>query len=164
MTAEAIIAACTRNGVTSWQNVARQLGRSVDSVRCAYDPQYLHIRPWPHVCEVVPHPDESMEDPLEPNDADIPTNSPYDKGPGMKAQILCLLTRHGPMSVEALSGLLNRTKLSVRKRLNDMRAELLVCNDSGGQHNSGTFGWTWSITKTGQGAVTGHASANRGRS
>lgn len=37
---QAVVRRCTRNGVTLWQHVAKQLGRSVDSVRQEYDPEY----------------------------------------------------------------------------------------------------------------------------
>lgn len=36
-----VLARCTRNGVTSWSNVAKQLGLSVDQARSRHDPEYL---------------------------------------------------------------------------------------------------------------------------
>lgn len=155
MTPDEIIAACTRCGVTSWQNVARQLGISVDAARARHDPGYERAYVW--APSRSPMAQADPEDLIEPDDADIPTSSPYVRGPGLKVEILCLLIHHGGLTVETLASMLNRTKLSVRKRLNDMRGELLVCNDSGGQHGSGTFGWTWTITAVGKGFVTAHA-------
>lgn len=38
--AETVIARCTRNGHISWAQVAKQLGRSVESVRQEFDRAY----------------------------------------------------------------------------------------------------------------------------
>lgn len=37
---ETVIARCTRNGHISWAQVAKQLGRPVESVRQEFDPTY----------------------------------------------------------------------------------------------------------------------------
>ena len=42
-----VVERCTRNGVTSWTSVARQLGCSVDRARLLGDPGYFEVRPWP---------------------------------------------------------------------------------------------------------------------
>ncbi len=58
----------TRNGYTAWQNVAMQLGQSLDLVRSLYDPTYgpkaqIHAQPKPQ--HVIPFPG------LEPGDHEI---------------------------------------------------------------------------------------------
>lgn len=131
MSAEAIIARCTRNGITSWQNVAAQMGRSVDGVRSDYDPMYLKIRPWPHPCEEV-------EPEAEPTDL----SSPYAKPEPLKDRILKLLTVQS-MSAEILSHALNSPRNSIRARLDRMLDAGLVQHD-------GRYPRTWSLA--GQGA------------
>lgn len=127
-----VIARCTRAGVTSWSNVARQLGRSVDSVRSEFDPEYLRVRMWPHVCEVVePEPE------VDEND----TRSPYPKSVGMRARILALLERQ-MMSVEALSGFLQSPVNSVRARLDRMLDAQLVFHD-------GCYPRSWGLLEVG---------------
>lgn len=125
-----IIARCTRNGITSWQAVAKQMGLSVDAVRSRYDAAYLKVRPWPHPCEAVPHPDGA-------------------KGPGLKALILNQLGKHA-MSVEDLAYRLQRPVNSIRARLAQMRQCGLVESDSGGRHNGKANAWTWWITTKGR--------------
>jgi len=127
-----VIARCTRNGVTSWQQVARQLGRSVDSVRCAYDPQYLKVRPWPHPCEEVASPVEPELE-LEPTDL----SSPHPKGESLKVRILKLLAVQS-MSSEILAHALNVPRNSIRARLDRLLDAGKVCHD-------GRYPRTWAI-------------------
>lgn len=128
MTPDEIIAANTRAGHTSWQNVARQLGRSVDSVRAQYDHGYERAYVW--APSRSPMAQAEPEDLIEPDDADIPTSSPYVRGPGLKFEILCLLQVR-QASVEELAGRLAKTTLSIRKRLNDLKADGAVFCDNG---------------------------------
>lgn len=126
--ATAIITRCTRNGVTAWQSVALQLGRSVDSVRSEHDPNYLKVRPWPHPCEVVePEPVIDLDD----------MSSPYPKGEGMKARILALLERQS-MSAELLSSFLHSPVNSVRARLDRLF-------DGGKVYHDGRYPRTWGL-------------------
>lgn len=138
-----IISRCTRNGVTSWQHVAMQLGCSIDAVRRGYDPNYLSIRPWPTPAVEVPTPPEQED--IDENDA----HSLASKGPGMAIEILSLLNRLGPMTVESLSNWLDRPKSSVRKRLCRMKERHWTDNDSAGRSN-GASEWTWHILPKGR--------------
>lgn len=128
-----IIAANTRGGHTSWQNVARQLGRSVDSVRAQFDPGYERAHVWAPSRDPIPQPrPEDVVIPFDEND----TSSPYVRGPGLKAEILCLLSRHAGLSVDDIASHLQRPVLSVRKRLNVLREEgRVTCS---GRHPSGS--------------------------
>jgi hypothetical protein len=143
MSAEQIIARCTRDGVVSWQNVAAQLGCSVDQARKLHDPQYLAIRPWPQRCEAVTPKGEPIEL-VDEND----THSLAPKGPGLAVEILRALKRHGPMSAQAISGLVGSPCNSVRMRLARMLERKWVVNDSRGRGN-GVFEWTWAPTAEG---------------
>ena len=152
----AIIARCTRNGVTSWQNVALQLGMSVDACRKRFDMHYLPVRVWPHPCAPVAAPVAAEV----VDEADV--HSMAYKGPGMRVEIAILLKRHGSLSVSAIAGRLNRTCNSVRMRLSRMQKDGWVENDSLGRRN-GTYEWTWSLTALGvQVAVTRCADESRG--
>lgn len=144
MTAEAIIARCTRNGVTSWQHVAAQLGCSVDQARSRYDRQYLPVRPWPHPCEEI-KPEAELE-PIDEND----THSLAPKGPGMLVEIVQLLGRIGPMTVAELSARLHSPTNSVRMRLSKLRGEGLVENDNFAARSNGVYEWTWRLTRDGR--------------
>ena len=140
----AIVARCTRNGVTSWQAVAKQLGRSVDSVRAQFDRQYARAHVWAPSRE----PDPALEPPVDENDL----SSPYPKGPGLKSMILRSLHTNGPTCVGDIATRLGRTTNSIRMRLSDMREAGLVENDSKGRPN-GVYEWTWSLT------IAGHVAA-----
>lgn len=141
-----IIAACTRNGATSWQNVARQLGRSVDSVRAQYDAGYERAYVWAPTREAAPEP--APEDLIEPADADIPMNSPHAKGPSLRILILQRL-QHGAQSADTVANFLHRPVNSVRARLDRLLDDFLVCHD-------GRYPRTWSLTAKGlRIAVTG---------
>lgn len=127
-----VIARCTRAGVTSWSNVARQLGRSVDSVRSEFDAEYLRVRPWPHVCEVIaPEPEVDVND----------TRSLRPKGPGLKLLILATL-QNGPLSAETISCVLVRTVNSIRARLDRLHDAECVVHD-------GRYPRTWKLTAKG---------------
>jgi hypothetical protein len=140
MSPDEIVRRCTRDGVTSWQSVAKQLGLSVDAARSRYDPAYLRARPWPHPCEEVPHPDA----PIDENDV----HSLAPKGPGLKALILRHL-QTGPASVETLANRLQRPVNSIRARLDRLLDEFLVCHDD-------CYPRSWSLTAKGlRMAVTG---------
>lgn len=135
---KAILARCTRDGATAWQQVAKQLGRSVDSVRAELDPGYLKVRPWPHPCEEV------EPEPVDEND----TRSLAPKGPGMKLEILRQL-QNGPSSAETLANRLRRPVNSIRARLDRLQGGFLVCHDN-------RYPRTWSLTAKGlRTAVTG---------
>lgn len=134
-----IIAANTRNGHTAWQNVARQLGRSVDSVRAQFDPTYLRAYIWAPSREAQP---EMEAPPVDEND----TSSPYGRGPGLKAEIACLLSHHARLNVEDIANQLGCSTASARKQLSALKADgLAVCSE---RHPSGSAK-TWS-------AVTRH--------
>lgn len=132
-----VIARCTRGGITSWQQVSKQLGLSVDAARCRYDPEYLHIRPWPHPCEAVAHPDE----PIDEND----TSSPHPKGPTLEVRISAILDSLGALSVADIACRLNISAGSARDALSTMRKAGKVENDSNDRHN-GNLEWTWRLT------------------
>lgn len=118
MTADETIARCTRNGYTAWQQVANQLGRSVDSVRAQHDPTYMRA----HIWAPTRQPDPEML----PDENDL--SSPHPKAPGLKVEILALL-REGPWSAETLAMRLNRPVNSIRARLDRLMDEFLVCHD-----------------------------------
>jgi hypothetical protein len=128
-----IIARCTRDGVVSWQHVARQLGRSVDSVRAQFDSGYG--RAW------VAMPSRDLEDEEPPPDSEVPVTSPYTKGPGLKLEILRDL-QHGPRSVETIANQLVRPVNSIRARLDRLLEIGAVSHD-------GRYPRTWSLTATG---------------
>lgn len=142
MSPEEIIRRCTREGVTAWQSVAKQLGLSVDAARSRYDPSYLRARPWPHPCESV-SPDGEPE-PIDETDM----SSPHPKGPGLKVLILRQL-QNGPASVETLAVRLSRKTTSIRARLDRLLDDFLVCHDD-------CYPRSWSLTAKGlRIAVTG---------
>lgn len=144
-----VVKRCTRDGVTSWQNVAAQLGCSVESARKRFDPQYLPIRPWPHPCE------EIAPEVVDEND----THSLAPKGPGMRMEVICLLHRLGHLSSADIANRLGKPVNSVRARLSQIKAEGWVENDGFGRAN-GLFEWTWKLTEAGRlVAVTGCAEA-----
>lgn len=61
----AVITRCTGPGGVRWQHVAQQLGRSVDSVRCEFDPTYRQDERPPSIAAVV-QPDEGEKPPRRP--------------------------------------------------------------------------------------------------
>lgn len=125
-----LIARCTRNGVISWQQVAKQLGCSVDRAQRMYattprqDPQQL---------------------------AELLTNaeaykSPHPKGDGLKAAILGLLERHGQLSVADIAARTRSTPATVRGMLRDLTHAGLVENDQARMK----FERSWKLTATGR--------------
>lgn len=129
----AVIERCTRDGVTSWQQVAKQLGRSVDSVRAQFDPRYLRAHVWAPTRE----PDPDLAPPIDEND----TRSLAPKGPGLKVQILQYL-QHGPECVEIIAIRLARPVNSIRARLDRLLEIGAVSHD-------GRYPRTWRVTPSG---------------
>ena len=112
-----IIARCTRGGVVSWQNVAQQLGRSVDSVRAECDPTYMRSHIWAPSREPRPE----MEPPeVIPDEND--TRSPHERGPDMRTKIVACLTR-GCASAETIAAAIGHGVASVRVHLTWMKQE-----------------------------------------
>lgn len=152
----AIIARCTRGGTTSWQQVAKQLGRSVDSVRAQYDRQYLHSRPWTHPCEEVePEPDiETM------TDAEA-YKSPNPKGEGLKVTLLKLLDRHQHLTADDMAQRTSNAANTVRSRLSELLHEGFVQNDQAIQR--GSTERTWSLTTAGHAQIGPRAQSDIGQ-
>lgn len=143
--AEQIIARCTRDGHTAWSAVARQLGRSVDSVRAQFDPGYERAYAW--APSRAPVPPAAPEDLVEPAVDENDMSSPHVKGPGLKAEILALLS-HRSLSAETMAGMLQRPVNSIRARLDRLQDAFMVCHD-------GAYPRTWAITQAGRKHVTG---------
>lgn len=131
MNIEIIIQRCTRDGHVAWAQVARQLGRSVDSVRAQHDPSYMRAHIWAPSREPQPE----MVEEVDENDM----TSPYPKGIGMKAKILALLERQ-MMSVETLASFLQSPPNSVRARLDRLLEAGRVYHDS-------AFPRSWGLTE-----------------
>lgn len=137
MSADEIIARCTRDGHVSWQHVAAQLGRSVDSVRAQFDQTYMRAHIWA--------PERGARPEMEPDPADVfdieDTSSPHPKGPGLKVLILGVLA-NGAESAELIAIRLQRPVNSIRARLDRLQGDFLVCHD-------GCYPRTWSLTAKG---------------
>lgn len=134
MNADDVIARCTRDGHTAWQQVANQLGRSIDSVRAQHDPSYMRAHIWAPSREPQP---EMIPD---PNDL----SSPYVKGPGLKCEIVNLLRRRSA-TAETLATMLGKTTESIRNRLTDLKAANIV------EHDGYHLPYTWRLTAVGRG-------------
>lgn len=142
-----VVDRCTRGGATSWQQVAKQLGRSVDSVRAQFDPTYLRA----HVWAPTRGPEPDMATPtVEPDPEALPDaeayRSPHSAGPGLKALILTALDRC-PASAETIATRISRTPESVRVRLSCLKADGLVVHDERPPY-------TWVITDAGRSLLT----------
>lgn len=122
-----VISRCTRNGHTAWQQVACQLGCSVDSVRAQFDPTYMRAHIWAPSREPQPE--------MIPDENDL--SSPYPKPPGLKVEILKLLNRNR-MSAEELS-------LALLSPVNSIRARLDRLHDAGQVYHDGAYPRTWGI-------------------
>jgi DNA-binding transcriptional ArsR family regulator len=140
MNAEQIISRCTRDGVVAWSQVAKQLGRSVDSVRAQYDPGYERAYCWAPSREPIPP--AAPEDLIEPDVDENDMSSPYVKPTPLKERIMRLLSVQS-MCAETLAHALNCPKNSIRARLDRLYDAGLVTHD-------GRYPRTWSIA--GQGA------------
>lgn len=135
--AHAVVARCTRDGVTSWQNVARQLGMSVDKARRLYDPVSSARRDPQQLAEHHPMTDAEAY------------KSPHPKGQGFKAMILVLLERHGKLSVEDMTVRSGSTPSSIRRFLGEMVHNGLCQSDNAGDK----CGRSWSLTEAGKAAA-----------
>lgn len=120
-----LIARNTRNGHTAWQNVARQLGRSVDSVRAQFDPTYARAHIWAPSREPQPE--------MIPDENDL--HSPHPKGPGLKCEIAAALATSSACA-ETIAARLARPINSIRARLAEMQASGIVRCDG---HRPGTW-------------------------
>jgi hypothetical protein len=125
-----VISKCTRNGVTSWSNVAKMLGCSVDKAKALHG----HLTPRQDPQQIV--------DNWAMSDAEA-YRSPHPKGDGLKAQLLGLMERHGRLSTEQLAVLASSTPDSIRRRVNDLVAARLVEHD-------GCLPRTWGLTTDGK--------------
>lgn len=142
MTDQDIITRNTRNGYTSWQNVARQLGRSIDSVRAQYDHSYMRAHIWAPTRE----PEPEMEEPPCARD----TSSPYIRGPILRVRIISTLSRH-TASAQTLASMVGTTIGCARVQLSALKSEGIV------QHTA-RMPYTWSLTDKGKAEATTGAS------
>lgn len=115
-----IVRRCTRAGVTSWSNVARMMGVSIDSARTQFDPTYRLPKP-------------AIQQPQEPDVSSLTDaeayRSPYARTDGLKALLMALLGRYGSLSCEQLAVIASSTPNSVRKRLWSLRQAGMVESD-----------------------------------
>lgn len=139
--AYAVIQRCTRNGVTSWQSVAKQLGCSVDRARRLYD-----------LTTSARHDPQQLAEPLTDAQA---YKSPHPKGEGFKTKILVLLERHGRLSVEDMAARIGSSPGSIRRFLGEMVHHGLCQSDNAGDK----CGRSWSLTAAGK--VTAKAQRER---
>lgn len=141
--AHAIIHRCTRDGVTSWQNVARQMGISVDKARRLYD-----------ATSRARHDPQQLGEPAPLTDAQA-YKSPNPKGQGFKTMILVLLERHGRLSVDDLAHRIGSTPSSIRRFLGELVRHGLCQSDGAGDK----CGRSWSLTQAGK--ITAKAQRDR---
>lgn len=131
-----VVDRCTRAGVTSWSNVAKQLGVSVDRARRLYDPVSSSRRDPQQLAGPAP---ESL------TDAEA-YRSPNAKGAGLKAVILTLLERHRHLTVDEMAKFTGSSNDTMRPRLSALRRAGLVQNDQAGDR----IGRTWVLTAAGR--------------
>lgn len=132
MSADEVIRRCTRDGVTSWAQVAKQLGRSVDSVRAQFDVTYLRAYVWAPSREADPD--------LAPPDEDD-TRSPHVRPVRLKVRILAILGKH-TLSAATIAAALGTTLGCAKSQLSVMKREGLI------KHTKG-YPYTWSLTQIG---------------
>jgi hypothetical protein len=147
MSAQDIIDRCTRNGVTAWANVAKQLGRSVDSVRAQHDQSYMRAHIWAPSREHQPE----MEAPEDPDD----TRSPHVKPVPLKVRVLAVLGKHS-LSAETLAAATGTTLGCAKWQLSVMKREGSV------QHTT-RLPYTWSLTDAGKLALAALRQPNGSR-
>jgi hypothetical protein len=130
--AQDIIARNTRNGVTSWAQVAKQLGCSVDSARAQHDPAYARAHIWAPSREPQPEMEEIDESDL---------SSPHAKPVRLKVRILMILGKH-TMSAATIAATLGTTLGCAKKELSVMKRDGAI------KHTKG-YPYTWSLTEAG---------------
>lgn len=137
MNVEIIIARCTRDGHVAWSQVARQLGRSVDSVRAQHDPSYLRAYVWAPSREADP----DLEPPVDEND----TSSPHVRQAPIRDRILHLLAVQ-TASAQTLALALNTTVGCAKVNLSRLAQSGMVRHDR-------SYPYTWELTIIGRSEI-----------